>query len=98
MSYLAQGQATSNNDHTVKKSKGITYSKSVSGLSPERGWNTKDLFFIPRTHAESGVLAKMRPAHTGVKDICGQTDRQAKNVNFTFSVRFMKINKKCLFN
>lgn len=74
VSYLAQGQATSNNDHTVKKSKGITYSKSVSGLSPERGWNTKDLFFIPRTHAESGVLAKMRPA--GVKDICVQTDRQ----------------------
>lgn len=47
----------------------ITYSKSVSGLSPERGWNTKDLFFIPRTHAESGVLAKMRPAHTRIKDI-----------------------------
>lgn len=73
MSYVDRAQATCNNDQTVKNSKGITYSKSVSCLSPERGWNTKDLFFIPRTHAESGVLAKMRPAHTRVKKICGQT-------------------------
>lgn len=38
-----------------------SYSKSVNPLSSNRGWKTKDLFFIPRTQAESGELAKIRP-------------------------------------
>lgn len=35
---------------------------SVISLSSVRGWKTKDLFLMPSTQAESGELAKMRPA------------------------------------
>lgn len=38
-----------------------SHSKSVSSFSSARGWNMSALFLMPRTQAESGVLAKMRP-------------------------------------
>lgn len=38
-----------------------TYSKSVSPFRSARGWNISALFFMPRTQAESGVFAKIRP-------------------------------------
>lgn len=41
-----------------------TYSKSVSSLREARGWKTRDLFFMPSTQAESGMLAKIRPGDT----------------------------------
>lgn len=36
------------------------------------------LFLIPRTQAESGVLAKIRPAHTRVKEVYGKTERYSQ--------------------
>lgn len=39
----------------------MTYSKSVSSFSSERGWKVSALFLMPSTQAESGVLAKIRP-------------------------------------
>lgn len=47
------------------------------------------LFLIPRTQAESGVLAKIRPAHTRVKDVYGKTEREyySHTVTVKFYVR-----------
>lgn len=43
----------------------MSYSKSVSSFKSARGWKVSALFLMPRTQAESGVLAKMRPKGHG---------------------------------
>ena len=44
-----------------------SHSMSVWSLSSTRGWNTRDLFFMPSTQAESGELAKIRPRETHIR-------------------------------
>lgn len=51
----------SDNTECTEGKRGATYSKSVSSFSSARGWNMSALFLMPRTQAESGVLAKIRP-------------------------------------